>query len=525
MNRRRKNHNSFSLQEAFASMKAERSDYVAGTSNKFRKALTGVSLSGSGADYHIRNESHFLRILEQARAFDRNDQVVGQGITRLVNNVIRGGIPVDPDTGNPEADAYLKKKWTRWEQNADLCDSAGEHNLTTLAKMALRGVTVDGDTFVLPLQDGTIELVEAHRCRTPRSTSRNVVIGVLLDARRRRLEYWFTKNDIDPWQSVSKVSEITPYPARDPDGFKQVFHVFNPKRVSQSRGISACAPMVDTVGMHDDIQFATLVKQQASSCWTVLRSRPEGTAARTPAALGEVSSETLSDGTTRIVQGIAPGMEIIGEEGEKIEGFSPNIPSSEFFKHAMLILTFIAVNLELPVAVLLLDPSNTNFSGWRGAIDQARIGMMHLQNLMVDKFYDPIYLWKVRQWLAEDPIVRGFFDAGIDVYGRYWSPPYWPYIQPSEEADADTTIVANRLNSQREVLLRRGLRIEDVHRDTVNDNRDLILLAHVAAETIRLKYPDTDATWRDILRPTDIARSQSLNAPGEAPAGASNNAA
>ena len=31
-----------------------------------------------------------------------------------------------------------------------------------------------------------------------------------------------------------------------------------------------------------------------------------------------------ADGSTRVIEGIAPGLELIGEPGEKIEGFSPN---------------------------------------------------------------------------------------------------------------------------------------------------------------------------------------------------------
>ena len=57
--------------EAFENM---RSDYNAARQTRFRRRLTGVASGGSGSDYHYRNESDYLRMLELARAGDRNDR-------------------------------------------------------------------------------------------------------------------------------------------------------------------------------------------------------------------------------------------------------------------------------------------------------------------------------------------------------------------------------------------------------------------------------------------------------------------
>src|SRR5205085_3010671 len=107
-----------------------------------------------------------------------------------------------------------------------------------------------------------LQNMEAHRCRTPKGTQRNVINGILLDQYRRRLQYWFTVDDIDPSLSVDRVNQIQKYDVRDADGYRQIFHVYNPKRFSQTRGITAFAPIFDVTGMFEDLNFAMIVKAQ-----------------------------------------------------------------------------------------------------------------------------------------------------------------------------------------------------------------------------------------------------------------------
>lgn len=489
------------LADAFAAL---RSDYNAAKTSRFRKRLTGTSAMGSGGDYHYRSEADYLRMMELARSFDRNDMIVGQGVTRLVDNALQAGIAVEPQTGDEETDVILGRRWQDWSEDAERCHKPGELTFHEQARLALRQTIVDGDVCFLPLEDGSLEPVEGHRLRTPRNTRRNVVHGVLLDDDRRRLAYWFTKSDVDPNRAVYKVSEIKEYPARDADGHRLVFHIYNPKRLSQTRGVTAFAPIVDAIGMHDDIQFAKLIQQQIVSCFSVFHERPLDYEGDDQIVKGESETETLSDGSTRTIEGIAPGMEIFGTPGEKLQGFSPNVPNPEFFQHAGLILTIIAINLNLPLQVLLLDAKQTNFSGWRGAIDQARTGFRQIQGWMINRFYRPVYLWKVRQWLtgqdaAASQLRRAAGAEGINILGHKFSPPIWPYIEPNKDAQADTAIIRGGLNSRRAVLAQRGIHLPDVDRERIADNKNLILMAVDAADEINAQHPDAGVDWRELV--------------------------
>jgi len=484
------------LADAFAGL---RNDYAAAKSNRFRRQRTGVPSLGAGADYHYRSEAEFLRILEYARDMDRNDSIVGQTVDRAVTNTVQSGFALDPQTGDEKLDKDLLARWQDWAEDPDACDLAGEHAFADMEGLVLRSAFVDGDILALPTEPGSIELVEGHRLRTPRSTKRNVVHGVLLDDRRRRLEYWLTRRDINPNSALHKVSDIRPYPARDAEGRRLVFHVYNPKRVSQTRGVSALAPIFDLLGMFEDINFAKLVQQQVVSCFAVFRQRQHEYDGTGVVQRGAESTETQSDGSTRTLQGIAPGMDVLGEPGEELKGFSPNVPNPEFFEHVKLILTLVGVNLGLPLVLLLMDASETNFSGWRGAVDQARLGFRRNQVWLIRQFHRPVYLWKLRQWMAGDEaLTKAAAKRRVDITRHRWNPPTWPYIQPLQDAQADKLRVAAGLTSMRRVQAERGRDEDEVAREIVADNANRIELAIGEAERINLEHADAAVDWREL---------------------------
>jgi lambda family phage portal protein len=503
------------LAEAYEHLRAE---YNAARTSRFRRARTGVGPAGRSGDYHYRTEGDYLRMMELSRDFMRNDPIVPQGVHRLLANVLRDGFALDPQTDDAGLDRAIWDRWDAWTRDPNQTDLAGEHDWHEIEGLVLQQVIVDGDICELPLREGCLESVEAHRLRTPSNTTQNVVHGVLLDANRRRLEYWFTRDDVDPGAPVAKVGDMKRYAARDADGRRQVFHCYLPDRVSQTRGVTAFAPIVDMVGFHDDIQFAKLVQAQVASCFAVFRERSPMATYQADPQRGERTGESLGDGSTRIIEGIAPGMEITGQPGEKLQGFSPNVPNAEFFPHATLILTFIAINLGLPLAVLLLDPSQTNFSGWRGAMDQARIGFRRLQRRLAARLHEPVYAWKLRQFAAEDPALRTRLDDP-KLFAHRFCFPRWPYIQPMEDAAADLIRQRNLLASPRMVAAERGYDWDDVVQETVSDNAQAILAAKKKAVEINAAQPDdSPVQWREVLAlPTPDRIAASFQFPLAAP--------
>ena len=520
-----------SLAHAFNEM---RGDYNAMRQSRFRKRLTGVVPSGSHADYHYRSEADYLRMMELSRAIVRNDIVVGQGIERVVASILQSGFTLDPQTGSEELNAAMAQRWKVWSESKEQVSKSRQHNLHELATFTLRAVIVDGDLTHIAHKDGSLETIEAHRLRTPGRVRRNVVHGILLDKYRKRLEYWFTNEDVGTSQRAGLViADMTQLPGHDKKtGVQQVFFVHNPKRVTQTRGVSALAPCVDTVGMHDDVQFSQLVKQQMASCVGLIENVPEETDTVSDTELGERRTETLDDGTSRIIEGIAPGMRYISAPGHQLSAFSPDIPNAEFFPHSMLILTFIAVNIGLPVHALLLDPSKTNFSGWRGAMNMAREGFKWWQGIMTRDFYSPVYKWKTYQWLTESAQLRKLAgykvdrDTGllippdtmdVDIFRHRFSAPRWAYIEPNKDTQAAKTTVDDGLNSRRNVLADMNLDIEEVDRHIIADRERAIMQAMEAEDRVATKYPGKPVSYLYFLPPNFTNKTVILSASNRSP--------
>lgn len=494
--RRRSGAGMLSLSECWSS------GYVAASINEFRK-VTGLPSMGASADYHYRTQGEYLRMIELARSFDRNDQVVGPALNRVVNNVIQGGFTPDPNTGDPEIDKRLKALFRGWACNPSKCHRGRRHTFREIEGLVLRSVLRDGDVLPIPLDNGQLQVYEAHRLRTPNNTRRNVVHGVLIgedDGAPR--EYWVTRKDVGIRPVASVNNDITKLPAWDENDNPAVFHVYNPKRFDQTRGISALAPCADAVGMNDDTQFATMVQKKMISCFGVLVEKAaQMDVPGTDPALGSVDSETLDDGTALALEQLLPGLVYRGRPGEKLTTFNSNVPGQGFFDHTMLILTFIAINLDLPLQVLLLDPTKTNFSGWRGAIDEARKGWKVMQGWMIDKFHGPVWHWLVNYWLKEDETLRGLYEQSadvVDIHEHRWNPPSWDYIEPDKDSKSDERIIGSNLNSPRRVLGKRGADWDEISQELVTDKGRLIELAINEAKRIKAAT-GVDVEWTQVL--------------------------
>lgn len=506
-----------SIFERFAGIKSE---YEIAQSNRIKRNRTGVGSTVYKADYHYRNWSMMARAMETARDIDRNDMVVGQGISRFVNNVIQEGIPLSARTGNREIDNELED-WWRAETESENFSSSGELTFNQQEKLVARHMIVDGDILAVPLDDSTLHLFEAHRLRSPINTRRNVIHGIVFDDRERPQEYWITKESLNPTESLTNVTGpkgVNIIKARDDEGNKQVFHIFNPKRVTQHRGFTSLAPIALPAGFHDDIQIAKLVQQQAASMIAILRERNPEAKYSKPKQKGERREEALDDGTVRTIEGLAYGVEITSQPGETLKGFSGNYPNPEFFKHALMVLQIIAINLDLPLIVFLLDASQTNFSGWRGAWDQAKIGLIAFRKTLTTKLHTPVYLWRLRQYIAQDKSLLARITAAekdsralglapsrsFNIFRHEWAPEAWPYIQPVEDATANILRVHSLQAPPRAIAAENGYDwgrgvIEPALEDNVLAWTKAIEAARIVNTTLTPDESDWRVSPRDVL--------------------------
>jgi capsid protein len=379
-------------------------------------------------------------------------------------------------------DDDLFYRWQTWANDPDECDISGENCFHDLERSYCYSMLADGDIVSLGTNIGALQTIEAHQIQTS-TTKENTVLGVTLDNYRKRLRYWYRADDIKPH---GKKEQAVPIDVRDENGYRVLFHLYNAKRVSQTRGVTALAPIFSTAGMFEDVNFAKLVQQQIVSCVAFIRNREE--AIGNPAGYGEAQNEATGTGSQqRQTDAMTPGMEIWGNEGETISAFSPNIPNAEYFQQVRLLLQIMGMNLGVPLCLVLMDGSETNFSGWRGAVEEAKKGFRANQMNIMNRFHRPCYKWKVRQWMAEDPALRKAASA-INIFGHRWSPPRSRYINPKDDAAGDILQLQTSLTSRRRLHNDNGSDWEEIADEQIADNAYAIQKAIAQATKINKKF-------------------------------------
>ena len=482
------------IQSEFADIRA---DYDATRYSRFVRRRTGVAPMGAGADYHFRTEKEYYDLIEQARDMDRNDGLVGILADRRVDNIVQSGFTLDPKTGDKGLDDALWQWWEDLSTDPDQCDVTGECTWKEIERQACRSESIDGDIIITGTEDGTFQLLESHLIRTKSKTD-DTFLGVTTDAVGRRLQYHVA----DELSQFGQFGDVTPVDVRNDDGIRQVFHVFNPKRANVTRGVTQLAPVFSLSGMLEDINFAKLVQQQVVSCFAVFRKMAAG-GNRLPSAdgYGDAKTETTAAGS-RQLEGVSPGMEVIGQPGEELQGFSPNVPNSEYFQQVKLILQIIGVNFGLPLCLVLMDGSETNFSGWRGAVDEARKGFIADQMNLVRRLNRPAYIWRLWYELQQkgSQFKKSFSKLQQGIFRHNWNLPTWSYIEPVADAQGDAEQLKNALTSPRRLHAARGKDWEEIAEESIADNAFAIQKAQTQAAAINAEFPNgPQITWRDLI--------------------------
>jgi lambda family phage portal protein len=473
-----------------------RADYDMSRENRFIRRRTGVNPQGTGPNYHYRTEDKYYADIEQARDMDRNDGLVGTLVDRRVDNIVQSGFVQHPATGDKGLDLELYNRWESFSNDPDQCDVAGELTWKEMERQACRSESIDGDIVVLGTEDGSFQLVEAHSIKT-KSRIENTFLGITTDRYGKRIQYHI----LEELNEFGLKGESRPVDVRDSEGLRQVFHVYNPKRVRQNRGVTQLAPVFAYSGMLEDINFAKLVQQQVVSCFAIFRKKAAGSPSlpSVDGMFGDASTQPTESGV-RQLEGIQPGMMIDGVPGEELQGFSPSVPNAEYFDQVKLILQIIGVNFGLPLCLVLMDGSETNFSGWRGAVDEARKGFIADQLNLVRRLHSPAWRWWVSRLIENEPAMRRAANrSGVDIFGHVWNLPTWSYIEPVADAEGDATQLRNALTSPRRMHAARGKDWETIAEEIIDDNVYAIERANKAAAKINASNPLAPVTWRDLI--------------------------
>jgi len=512
----------------------ERQDYhMANRRNAQSRRKKGVPAQGAGSDFHYRGQFDWLWMSELALDLYRNNMVLGSITDRAIENQLQGGFTYDPDSGDKKIDTDLKSWWREVSEDPRQCDPDAELTFAEQEEMVLRATIVQGDILGIPQNDenGTVDLVEGHRLRSPRrSVKERIIHGIEFvpgSTSRRRVAFWILKDQVDPNRRGGiRKDDLQPILAWDDDGERNVFHAYFAKRPKQTRGVTAYAPLFDVAGYHDDCQFLKMVQQRAASLFVFVRKRAANFDPAYLAAEQSLGVDVTADKAreyelnNRQYSEVGAGSTISALPGEEIDPWSSNIPNAEFFDHAKMLLTFMGINLGMPLVMAMMDASETNFSGYRGAVDQARMGFRANQRRLKRRWHVPYMRFKLFKHAEQDPIFARQLERSINtrskinVFRHTWNAPSWPYIDPLKDMAADLGRLANGMASPTQVCDERGENWESKSQKTCRDWGDHLRNGMTVAIELKkefgedLKQVDTFVLAQQIAKMPMAERTQ-----------------
>jgi capsid protein len=488
--------------------------YEAGRVDALNPIATGIDPLGADADTHYGSDLAFFLSVERARNAVRNHGLVEQGVNRLLSNLQLDTVTHDVDSGDEAVDVDLKAWHREWANDPSQCDYEGQRTLGEIANQSFFNQLVDGDIAHLPLATDRIQTLEAHQLRRPQShrntrSVADIIHGVEV-ANGRVAAYHFTPQAVAANDYGARY-RTERYRAWDDEGNRLVWHLGFRHRFSQRRGISRLNPARNSMNGFDQLNWAHIHSAVRRSLISFLEmdasDRPSSPlAGNSLPATGERRVEQAGL-VTRVHELMGqPAAVLSVAAGRKLEGWNANMPGSQFFEHAALLLSILAVNLDLPLSSLLLDGSLVNFHGGRMVADQARMRYRHMQAMQINGFYRPVWAWRVRQRLT--PGAPMFDRALANAVKRNAVNPFqvtfrakgWPYVKPAEDVAAREVAERRNLRSLRAILADDGVDLDDHIEEIIRDRGAFARRALEEAITLRDAFPDANLNVGQLFR-------------------------
>lgn len=494
-----------SIPEVFADLKAEASQSyaLAREATQPGKKLTLTGAIGADADYHIQNQSDFLRMVAFVRMMERDDPIISSARRRLRDNANVGQMTPNPLTTSKDLNEHLKLAWQEYASDSDAFDSMGRFSFEAAADISYIRTIFDGDLFAVPEGDsGTILHLEAHRCQTPHfSKVDRGACGVQTDERGKVTNYFLTKKSTG-YGRVVRVQDVEPIAARNKDGWKNVFHTYQPERFSLNRGITSLAPVGAVANRRDDLEFAYILQAQIASCVTIIESMQDGTyvkwlnehGAMPDRALPDTFAMTDDAGFQMRTAALHPGRVLEPRPGYKLEVQPSANVGGGLLQLNDLLIEYMAMCLDLPSIVLRLDAKNANFSQFRNVLDQARATYGKHQRWFSAQYHRNVYRNWIRCRARTDTMISDYIKSEkiIDprkstVFAHEWNAVGWKYPHPVDDATGDLILLANSMQSLEQYSRTRyGFSAEELIKRVVDGNGKAIFAAIEKAKEIEL---------------------------------------
>jgi lambda family phage portal protein len=429
-----------------------------------REGRSYISYSGASHDERDRKN-----LIAQSRDFMRNNAIYKGMIERAVAYIVGNGFELQVNTGSNNIDKKIEGLWKDWFAKPEIRNllSGGE-----VSRMVCREVMVAGDTSVLMTDKSIIQLFEAEQLDSRKKPFTN---GIKTDEFGRPMEF-----RLCPWISnhisVSKGKNVKA---------ENVLYLVNPERPSQTRGVPASQASFPMLHRINDVCDSEAIAWQLLARLSVSITREQGDQQAYTESREDPNKATADlegDLATRLTE-LDYALLFHGNPGEEVKGIERNIPAKTFGDSVRMFLRLLGLPLGLPLEIILLDWTKSNYSQSRAVLQQAYQMFLFWQAKMADFFFTPLFKWKVSVWQEQE------------LFGKRnkikfdWIKETFPWIDQLKEAQAYATQVERGFTTHGRVCKSLGTdRAEVVERREI-EVRDAIKRAKKIEEETGVEVP------------------------------------
>jgi lambda family phage portal protein len=341
----------------------------------------------------FRSNYDRVELLKRSRDLAENVGLI-RGLLMKFASHVAGSITYQARTSETQINSDIEAYWNAWWDN---CDISNRHTGSTLMQVAVMSLLRDGDfLFVLVRdKDGNLKLqgVEADRLGDPRRayTSLDLISGVHVDPETGSP----TGYDVYLRTFGNAYNFQATVPAA------QAFHLYDPLRIDQYRGISAFHTAInDCTDIYEIIASEKMSAKLASSQAGVVKRNNNNAS-----DLSTLSTEINQDNQPIKLETIEPGRITYLEPGEEmVFPDGPNRPGGAFAEFHKILLRNICIGVGIPYS-FAVDPSEMSGPTARLEMQQAGRTFRRYQKLLEDKVLKPI-----KNIVIADGIARGLIE-------------------------------------------------------------------------------------------------------------------
>lgn len=434
-------------------------------------------LKGGSADDHI-NERRLHALRESARNLDRNNPIASAILDRATEAVISKGVDIQITSGNKRWDDRAEKLFKQWWDTE--ADARGLLSGFEIEKLAFRSKHVDGDILFIKTGEGKLQAIEGDRVYSPIKTeTKNIVNGVELDEIGKPIAFYVADR---PEHSKSLKGKIK---------FKRIkaedcFFLSNVKRFGQTRGITSFATNMQLFDDIDAYIETCVVGSKVSVSHVLFIQRENGI----PDSL-ETQQIIDENGVMYEEKEVNPGSILYGKPGEKASMIGSNQTMVQFSPFVTQLLRLAGLPFGLPLEMVGLDFSKTNYSSARASLLVAHRSFRSQHKEFMNRLMIPIIKWKLLEWIK-----AGLLEERKD-YKISATPPKSLSLDPLKESNAEQIRVKNSFTTLKEICASQNQDYQEI----LNQRAKEIIEAGRQAEKIS-KATGEDFNWRELMGAT-----------------------